>query len=218
MTRRSPGSLPSTAHKACARCLSGSARFGVQPTATKSVLVRSALQASPAYWGESEVFWSSGPLTKGLIDTLLMIGGIESNPGMYQKPYTPSGLAEGPKFHIPPWQEVQESARPKPPDTQRFFEEWKKNRNQGAEASTRSADQPAQPQELEQLLVSGGGGEPDGEQGGTALAPSPALPTADAPPTSEPLQSAALPEHASDPQIEPAGRVAEAPPAPPRHG
>ncbi|GAQ87435.1 hypothetical protein KFL_003520140 [Klebsormidium nitens] len=40
------------------------------------------------------------------------------------------------------------------------------NRNQRAEASTRSADQPAQPQELEQLLVSGGSGEPDGEQSG----------------------------------------------------
>jgi hypothetical protein len=38
------------------------------------------------------------------------------------------------------------------------------NRNQRAEASTRSADQPAQPQELEPLLVADGSGEPDSEQ------------------------------------------------------
>ncbi|GAQ91659.1 hypothetical protein KFL_008280010, partial [Klebsormidium nitens] len=86
----------------------------------------------------------SGPLTKGLIGTLLMISGIESNPGMSQNPDTPGGSRGRHLFTIPSWQEVHESSRPAALHTQ-LFEEWQRQKSDsGPEASARSTSQPTQ--------------------------------------------------------------------------
>ncbi|GAQ92245.1 hypothetical protein KFL_009560010, partial [Klebsormidium nitens] len=93
---------------------------------------------------ESQMFLDSGPLTRGLIETLLMIGGIESNPGMSQNSDSPGGSGGRHLFTIPPWQEVHESSRPKALDT-RVFEEWQLQKSDvGAVTSARSTSQPTQ--------------------------------------------------------------------------
>ncbi|GAQ84686.1 hypothetical protein KFL_002010020 [Klebsormidium nitens] len=156
--------VPRRAEGLCALSSGSSpARFGVQPAARVSVLARSAFQGFPAHeCGSDKVFYSSAPKSRALIATQLMIGGVESNPGWpTHDSGTPSSSRGRPLIQLPTLEEVQESARPKPPDTEHFFQEWKKNRDSRGEESTRS---PAQPQELEQALVLGGSGERDSEQ------------------------------------------------------
>ncbi|GAQ91961.1 hypothetical protein KFL_008920010, partial [Klebsormidium nitens] len=197
---------------------SRSDRFGVQPTATKSVLERSAFQGSPAYGrGSEEVFYSSAPKSKALIATQLMIGGVESNPGWpTHDPDAPSSSCGRPLIHLPIAEEVQKSVKSKPVSLEPF-DAWRgsqSNPNWVAEVMARSAVQPARPQwqdpptapsvSREETGPSSSGPHPTSNPRPAATEPTPTNsgPSSSPPhPASKPLSAAAEP-----PPTEVAGR------------
>ncbi|GAQ90697.1 hypothetical protein KFL_006750025 [Klebsormidium nitens] len=154
-----PGQPP--VHRAEGLCALSrrSATFAAQPTATRSVLVRSAFQGFPAYeCGSDKVYYSSASKSRALIVTQLMIGGIESNPGWpTHDPNAPSSSRGRPLIQLPTAEEVQESVRSKPVSTEPFatWQASQSNPNWVAEAMALSAVQAGHPQGQEPFTAPG---------------------------------------------------------------
>ncbi|GAQ92441.1 hypothetical protein KFL_010140010 [Klebsormidium nitens] len=80
------------------------------------------------------VFCSSAPKCRALIEVLLQIGAVESNPG-------PSGR---PLILLPTAKEVEENAKPKPVGTE-YFDAWRANEPGPSSSAPHSANAAAEP-------------------------------------------------------------------------
>ncbi|GAQ91665.1 hypothetical protein KFL_008290035 [Klebsormidium nitens] len=201
-----PGQPP--VHRAEGLCAlsSGSARFGVQPTVMKSVLVRSAFQGSPTYeCGSEKVFYSSAPKSRALIATQLKIGGVESNPGPTQDPDAPSSSSGRPPIPITTAEEVQESVRPKPISTE-AFDAWRASRpnpNWVAEAMALYSIQAGQPQGQEPPSEPSAAGEETGPSSSNPHSASQPRSAAAEPAPTDPRPSSHPPDPTSQPRSTP---------------